>query len=584
MSMRGSQSMRGSHPISVALVTVMALAALPLGAQEEERDTASFEPRPERTVVTRELSRNPAAGVTTARIVEAHRAEPQNWLTYYGDYGGSRHSLLDEVNASNVGDTEVVWDRTWPRSAKFESTPLVVDGVMYVTLGGRSAVLALDAATGEEIWRFEPEVRTEIPICCGQVNRGVAMGNGMVFIATLDATLYALDAATGRVEWRTRYAEPSDGYSATLAPLFVKGKVLTGISGGEYGIRGFVDAYDAATGERAWRFYTVPAPGQPGSDTWEAPDTWQTGGGPTWLTGTYDAAQDLVLWGVGNPSPDFNGLVRPGDNLYTNSVLALDPDDGALRWHYQYTPHDVWDYDAVQVTVLADVPWRGESTPMALHADKNGYFYALDRTDGSFLYATPIARRTWTQGLDEVTGRPRVNPEAMPAAYDKPICPSVMGATEWTHMSYHPGTRMVYIPVIEQCALFRMRQAYYVPGMPFWGGYQDLDAFGPAEAHGFLTAIDVTTGEVAWKKRSERPVVANVLTTAGDLVFWRESDGTFRATHARTGEDLWEAKAGGGTRGSVITYAVEGRQYIAWTATQPEAPHNERLVVYGLPR
>ncbi|MEW5930511.1 MAG: PQQ-dependent dehydrogenase, methanol/ethanol family [Gemmatimonadota bacterium] len=562
-------------PTAAAAALALALSAAgsaPLWAQGGDGGTG---PAP--------APRNPAAGVTFERIVRAPAAEPGNWLTYYGGYAGQRFSLLDQVDTASVSRLEEAWSRTWPIQAKFEATPLVVDGTMYLSTGGETQVFALDAATGRELWSFKPPVNVDIAICCGHVNRGVAVAEGKVFVNTLDAVLYALDAATGRVVWRRRYADPAEGYSATVAPLVVKDMVVTGISGGEYGIRGFVDAFDLDTGERRWRFWTVPGPGEPGHDTWGS-QAWRTGGGPTWITGTYDPELDLLYWGVGNPGPDLNGEVRPGDNLYTSGVVALDPDDGRLRWHFQFTPHDVWDYDGMNVMTLADLEVSGRPTRALLHADKNGYFYALDRATGKFLYAVPFARQTWTTGIDPRTGRPVVNPEAVPAAHDRPVCPSSHGASEWVHMAYSPATRMAYVPVMEQCAVFRTAQAFYVPGLPFFGGTSDTDAFGPAEAHGFLRAIDATTGREAWAVRTRRPVDAAVLATAGGLVFWRENDGLFHATHARTGEDLWTHRGGGGTRGSVMTYLAGGAQYVAWTAVTPGHEKHHRLVAYRLPR
>lgn len=559
----------GGRTRGIAMAAALCAAAAPAGAQSAAEGAGGG------------AAANPAAAVTGERIVRAPAAEPENWLTYYGGYAGQRYSALDQIDTRNVSRLREAWSKTWEIQAKFEATPLVVNGVMYLTTGGHTQVFALDAATGRELWKFSPPVNVDIPICCGHVNRGVAIADGKVYVNTLDAVLYALDAGTGRVVWQRRYADPQEGYSATVAPLVVKDMVVTGISGGEYGIRGFIDAFDLRTGERRWRFWTIPGPGEAGHDTWGS-DAWQTGGGPTWITGTYDPELDLLYWGVGNPGPDFNGGVRPGDNLYTSGVVALDPDDGQLRWHYQFTPHDVWDYDGMNVMTLADLEVDGRRVRALLHADKNGYFYVLDRVTGRYVWAVPYARQTWTTGIDPRTGRPVVNPAGLPAAHDRPMCPSSHGASEWVHMAYHPATRMVYVPVIEQCSVFRVGQAYYRPGLPFFGGAENLDAFGPGEAHGYLKAIDAQTGREAWTIRSRWPVDASVLATAGGLVFWRENNGLFHATDARTGRDLWTHKGGGGTRGQVMTYAVDGVQYVAWTAVTPNQDKHHRLVVYRL--
>jgi alcohol dehydrogenase (cytochrome c) len=287
------------------------------------------------------LGKNPIKGVTFEGLL---KGEPQNWAVYGGGYDNQRYSRLDQINTENVSQFRPAWLKQFGVPHGFETTPLVVDGVMYLTTGGHTAVWALDARTGEEYWHHESAVPEDVAACCDWVNRGVAVAEGKVFFVTLDARLLALDAQTGRVLWQTRFGDPRDAYTATGAPLVVKDKVVVGVSGAEYGIRGYLDAYDLTTGERAWRFWTIPGPGEPGHDTWGGTEAWRTGGGSTWVTGAYDAELDLLYWTVGNPSPDFNGEVRPGDNLYTNSVVALDPDDGSLQWHFQWTPHDVWDY------------------------------------------------------------------------------------------------------------------------------------------------------------------------------------------------------------------------------------------------
>lgn len=516
-------------------------------------------------VIARALRFNPAASVTTARILRAPVAEPEDWLTYHGSYAAHRFSRLDQVHTGNASRLREAWRMYLPIPHGFEATPIVADGVMYFTTGGHTAVYAVDAATGEELWHRTFEVAEDVPACCDWVNRGVAIGAGNVYFVTLDARLIALDAQTGEIAWQKKLADWRDGYTATVAPLFVKDRVITGISGGEYGIRGFVDAYDARTGEREWRFWTIPGPGEPGHETWggELP-TWMTGGGPTWVTGSYDPELDLLYWTVGNPGPDFNGEVRPGDNLYTDAVVALDPDTGELRWHFQWTPHDVWDYDGVNEVILADLTIDGRPVKALIHADKNAHFYVLDRTDGSFIQARPFARQTWAKRLDPQTGRPVIDSTAVLTSALEPLCPGPAGAKEWNHMAYSPETGLAYIPVIENCAVFRAGQAFYRKGLPFWGSVADPAALGPGESHGALLAFDPETLEPAWRIDTQWPVMSGVLTTAGGLVFWGEADGKLHATDARTGEDVWTHEAPMGMHAPPMTYAVDGTQYVAF--------------------
>lgn len=502
--------------------------------------------------------------ISSERIANAPSREPGEWLTYHGSYDAQRFSRLDQINTSNVARLSEAWRLYLPVPHGFETTPLVADGVMYITTGGHTAVHALDATTGRELWHYTAQVPKDVPACCDWVNRGVAIGGGKVFFVTLDAKLVALDAMTGKAVWQQTLADYRDGYTSTVAPLFVNDKVIAGISGGEYGIRGFLDAYDATTGKRAWRFWTIPGPGQPGHDTWGGKDTWRTGGGPTWVTGAYDPELDLLYWTVGNPAPDFNGEVRPGDNLYTNSVLALDPDDGKLRWHFQWTPHDVWDYDGVNEVILADLTVDGRPVKALIHADKNAHFYVLDRTNGRFIKAAPFARQTWAKQIDAKTGRPVVNPPAKLSPAMEPLCPGPAGAKEWNHMAFSPVTGMAYIPVIENCAVFRTGQAFYRTGLPFWGSVADAGALGPGESSGRMLALNATTLEKAWETKTEWPVLSGVLATAGSLVFWGEADGKLHASDAKTGKDVWTHQAPMGMHAPPITYAIGGKQYVAF--------------------
>jgi alcohol dehydrogenase (cytochrome c) len=499
----------------------------------------------------------PVALRVTAERLAAARAEPQNWLTYYGAYDGHRYSGLDQVRRDNVKRLAVAWTFqrpplgliAAPPAYAFEATPIVVDGVMYVT-GPDGMVWALDAASGKTLWEYHHAVPLDTPLCCGNVNRGVAVAAGKVFVVTPHGHLLALDAGSGRPLWQTVFADVRAGESATLAPLVVKRLVLVGTSGGEYGIRGHVDAFEIETGRRAWRRYTIPKPGEPGSETW-AGDAWQRGGGPTWVTGTYDPALNLVFWGVGNPGPDYDGTVREGANLFTDSVLALDPDDGTIRWHYQWTPHDVWDYDGVNENILID----DGSRRLLAHFDKNGYLFLLNRVSGKLVRAVPYARATWGD-IERDTGK--VTVRLTPTVQGAEICPGPAGAKEWVHASYSEKTRLLYVPVIERCAVYRTRPSRFREGITYWGG----ESTPRKQGAGVLKAFDLEGREV-WAKPARFPIVGSVLSTAGDVVFVGHATGEFAAYDARSGDLLWQFSTGSGIRGGPITYSVNGKQYVA---------------------
>ena len=531
------------------------------------------------------------ADVTSARI-ESARSEPQNWLTYYGTYDGQRYSTLDQINTTNVSQLRPAWVFqagviglvATPATYAFEAAPIVVDGVMYVS-GWDGYVWALDAVTGEMLWEYRHSVPLDVPLCCGNVNRGVAVADGKVFFATPNAHLVALDAVTGDPVWIKVFGDIRAGESATAAPLIVKNLVIVGSSGAEYGVRGHLDAFDLRTGERAWRTYMVPKPGEPGFETWpQDTDAWAKGGGTTWITGTYDPELDLLYWGTGNPGPDFNGAVRLGDNLYTSAVVALDPDDGSIQWHYQWTPHDVWDYDGINENILFDMDGR----KLLAHFDKNGYFFLLDRTDGELVRATEFARTTWGD-IHETTGEVTNRREPTPEGTD--ACPGPAGAKEWPHAAYSPQTGLLYTPVIELCATFSSSETEFAEGMPFWGSAaQPMKG----DSWGGIKAFDPATGEEVWSMRTEHPIVASTLATAGGLIFTGTPTGEFLALDARTGEQLWSFRTGNGIHSNPITYSVDGRQYVAvpsgwggWVAGfAPElygSPRGTALFVFALP-
>jgi alcohol dehydrogenase (cytochrome c) len=515
-----------------------------------------------------------AAGgqVTYERILKAD-AEPWNWLTYSGSYKGWRYSRLDQITRENVGKLKLEWAYQMPVTHRIQTTPIVVDGVMYVT-EPPSNVVALDAATGRPFWRYRRSLPSKINVCCGQVNRGVAVMGDRVFVGTVDAHLVALDARTGAVLWDVEVAQSRNGYAITSAPLVVKDMVITGIAGGEYGIRGFLDAYDQKTGRRRWRFWTIPGPGEKGNETWEG-DSWQRGGGPTWVTGSYDPELNLVIWGTGNPSPDWNGDVRKGDNLYTDSAIALDADTGRLRWHFQMVPHDVHDWDAVQVPVLVDAEWRGRMRKLVYWAHRGGFFYVLDRETGEFLLGKPFATQTWAKGLDD-KGRPVRNPGIDPTEEGVYVWPGVQGATNWYSPTYNPLTELFYLTAWENKGFYRKGAAEYIAGNRYIGSVPKID-LEDEPGYGAIRALNPKTGERVWEHKLHAKPWSGVLSTAGKLVFggsggWITRDrlevneGYFYALDAETGKELWRIQLGGDMASSAITYLVKGRQMVTMPA------------------
>ena len=397
------------------------------------------------------------AQVSNERLLRA-AAEPQNWMMYSGTYSGQRYSTLSQIHSGNVKDLEQKWVFQAESLEKFETTPLVVDGIMYITQAPSDA-LALDAKTGRVFWIYRHPTSMDVKPCCGSVNRGLAILGDTLFLATLDAQLVALDAKTGRPLWSTRVANPRSGYTMTLAPLVVKDKVIVGVAGGEFGIRGFIAAYDAQSGREAWRFYTVPGPGEAGHETWPD-DTWQHGGASIWVTGSYDPVLNLTYWGIGNPGPDWNPAQRKGDNLYSDSVVALDPDTGKLKWFYQFTPNDPYDYDSTQVPVLVDAVWKGDLRKLMMWANRNGFFYVLDRATGQFLAGYPFVKVNWANGLDD--GGKAVQ---TPQPENTPTFPGVQGATNWYSPSYSPRTGLFYVSAWELREHLRQRESG-IPGRP----------------------------------------------------------------------------------------------------------------------
>ena len=501
-----------------------------------------------------------AAQVSFERLLRADE-EPENWLTYSGSYKSQRHSQLDQITPANVTDLELRWVFQARSLEVFQATPLVVDGIMYL-VEPTNTVVALDAKLGRVFWTYEYTPSRAARPCCGAVNRGLAILDNSLFLATIDANLVALDATSGKPLWKTNVGDPSAGYALTLAPLVIKDKVVVGIAGGEYGIRGFIAAYDAQTGEEAWKFYTIPGPGEPGHETWQG-DDWEHGGAPVWLTGSYDPDLNLTYWGIGNPGPDWNPSQRPGDNLYSESLIALDPDTGELEWYFQFLPHDVHDYDSTQVPVLLDAALEGEPRKLLLFPNRNGFYYVLDRVTGEFLVGKPFARQTWAIGLDE-DGRPIENPETIPSTDGALVYPDDDGAANWYSPTYSPQTHLIYQNVREKGGIYYLADATYEPGKIYMGASRRVVS--GEDPKGFLRALDALTGDLVWELEVHAPPWAGLMSTAGGLVFSGTMEGDFFAADARTGAVLWRFQTGGSVYANPITYLSEGRQFIAIAA------------------
>jgi alcohol dehydrogenase (cytochrome c) len=499
------------------------------------------------------------AQVTHQRLLKTE-SEPHNWLTYSGNLAGHRYSPLDQINTSNAAKLKPAWVYQTNSLQKFETTPIVIDGVMYIT-ESPSHVTALDTKTGRTLWRYRRAMPDDLKVCCGQVNRGVAVLGDLVYVGTLDSHLVALDAKTGAVRWDTNVIDYKAGYSITVAPLAVKDKIIIGIAGGEYGIRGFLDAYDAKTGKLAWRFYTVPGPGEKGNETW-ANDSWKRGAAATWVTGAYDPDTNLIYWGTGNPGPDWNGDVRKGDNLYSDCMLAIDADTGKLKWHFQFTPHDVHDWDATEVPVLIDAEFRGAKRKLLLFPNRNAFYYVLDRVTGQFLLGKPYAKQTWAKGLDD-NGRPMRNENTSPTVQGTVVFPSVGGANNWYSPSYSPKNQLLYIAVREAGHIYFFGEAEFKEGEQYnGGGFRSI----PGEPEwGAIRAYNPTTGEAKWEFKMSSLPFSGVLSTAGNLVFGTTGEGQVFALQGDTGRLLWRFQGGGTARGNPISYMSEGKQHVAVT-------------------
>ena len=517
------------------------------------------------------------AQVSFDRIVRADK-EPHNWLTYSGGFQSQRYSTLTQITPDNVKNMELQWVYQARSLEKFEATSLVVDGILY-TVQAPNDVVALDAVTGRLFWTYAYTPAPESRPCCGRINRGLAIVGDTLFMGTIDAHLVAIDAKNGKPLWNTTVAKAESGYALTHAPLVVKDKVIVGTAGGEYGIRGFIAAYNIHNGKEMWRFNTVPGPGEPGNETWGG-DSWKTGGGSVWVTGSYDPALNQTYWGIGNPGPDWNGDPRPGDNLYTDSVVALDADTGKLKWYYQFSPHDEFDYDAVQVPVLADMQWAGKDgvkrpRKVMMWANRNGLFYVLDRSSGEFLLGKPFVEVNWMNGFDE-KGRPMRVTGKVPTAEGTLIYPGNQGGTNWYSPSYSPHTGLFYIPTwADYSSIYVKGKQDYEEGRTYAGGFpRSAVPFGrntqnfrkEEEGHGAIRAVDPVTGDRKWEFKMADVTDAGILTTASDLLFSGGREGYFYALDARTGAPLWKANVGGTVASGAMTYSVGGRQYVGVAA------------------
>ncbi|WP_298918787.1 PQQ-dependent dehydrogenase, methanol/ethanol family [uncultured Roseobacter sp.] len=494
----------------------------------------------------------------SAADLQADAQTPQDVLVYGMGYDQKRFSSLDQISTDNVSSLTPVWAYSLADTRGQESFPIIHDGKMYVTT--HSATIALDLASGKQLWKSSVEYPAETPrvACCGIVNRGVAILDGTLYRTTLDAHVIAIDAATGEEKWRTQSIDYKQGYSFTVTPLIADGVVIVGISGGEYGIRGYIEGYDPANGERLWRTYTIPAPGEPGSETWPEGDAWKRGGGPGWLTGTYDPELNLVYWGVGNAA-SWNAGSRPGDNLYTSSALALDPKTGAIQWHYQFSPNDPFDYDGTNELVLAEIDGR----KVLMQANRNGFLYVIDRTNGALVAAnTFVDDVTWADGVDLTTGRPEHTDVYEKAVAGEPVTywPSAFGGKNWSPMSYNPDSGTVFVNTLRIGMNYKAVEPKYRAGVFYFGAEFSWDW--PEGHRGELRAIDPMTGDVKWSQPADIPRLGGVLSTAGNLVFTGAQTGEFEAFHAETGDKLWSFNTGSGVIGQPVTWEMAGKQYV----------------------
>lgn len=535
--------------LDVARVLLLTMLATPCLAQK--------------MVVQPGASQNGMINVPSSQLLQ--KEIRSNWVSYNGDYTGRRYSSLAQITPANVRHLAAKWVFHTQNAGVLELTPIVVNGIMFIT--GSNDAYALDAKTGTLLWHHERAVSSGlIDDASGHINRGVAILGTRLYMETDNAHLLCLDARSGSLIWDVAYAHGNKNYGATSAPLIVKDNVLVGTSGGDDGVRGFIAAFNVKTGKEAWRFWTVPSPGEKGSETWPAGDSYLHGGGTAWMPGTYDPELNTLYWGTGNASPDFDGSVRPGDNLYTSSLLALDPDTGKLKWYFQYNPHDLYDYDSVQTPVLVDTTFQGKPRKLVVTANRNGFLYILDRTNGQYLYSKQfITNLNWASGIDK-DGRP-ISRHLIPNANGVTVCPSYAGGTNWYSPSYDPQTNMFYFRSLEACSLFQAKTQSFVEGRPYYstGARRPLDH---PHSISFINAFDLSTLRFVWRDKlaGERQAWAGIMTTAGGLAAFGNNSDEFEIDDARTGTPLWAFKLGQSMHASPMSYAIDGKQYFAVAA------------------
>jgi alcohol dehydrogenase (cytochrome c) len=498
--------------------------------------------------------------VDSQRLLNAQ--DDPGWLMYRRSYDSKAFAPFEQIDADNVDQLKVAFSYDTGLEQGHEAAPIVNGRYMFISTP-MNHLVALDATTGEVLWKYERDLSKKAvkTVCCGVVNRGVALYEDKVFMATLDNHVVAFDAPTGKVLWDRELQGEGIGYAMTVAPLVVKGKVVVGESGGEYGARDFA-ALDADDGSLVWKRYTIPAPDEPNGDTWPE-GAYKNGGGSAWLTGSYDPETDTLFWGVGNPGP-WLAKLRPGKNLYTDSVLALDPDTGDIKWHYQYTPHDTWDYDGVNTSVLTDIQYKGRTVPALLHADRNGWFVALDRTNGDFLWAKPFVKVTSITGYSD--DGVAIDDESLRPDVDKPIftCPSFLGGKNWWPMAVNPEQGLAFVPTLHACMKMEGTAVSYMAGLPYLGETFEVRPEPDSDGWGEVQAIDVNTGEQVWSHRTKLPWNDGMLATKSGLVFSGSADGHFTAFDGKTGEVVWKSrKLDSGIIGVPTSYKVDGKQYLA---------------------
>jgi alcohol dehydrogenase (cytochrome c) len=510
----------------------------------------------------------------TAEQLLAGVANPSQWLMFGGDYSMRRHSPLTQITPQNVNRLAHQWTFQTGTLGNLEATAIVHDGVLYVT-GPNNYAWALDARTGRVFWRYRRELPSDLRVCCGPVNRGFGILGNRLFMTTLDARLLALDARNGQILYDVELDDYRRGYASTIAPLVVKNKVIVGVAGGEFGAPGFIDAYDAESGKRLWRFSTIPAKGEFGSDSWP-PDALERGGAGVWVTGSYDPELNLVYFGTGNPSPDFHGEDRKGDNLFSNSLVALDADTGQRKWHYQFTPHDIHDWDSTHVPILGEVTVAGQNRKVVMVANRNGFFYTIDRTNGRLLLGKPYVHTTWAKEIG-ADGRPVELPNNTPDEKGTVTCPDLSGGTNFYPPSFDPTQKLFFVNFRETCATYFGWKPDFKRGEWFLGGATQRSN-GPQGTFGGLRAIDPATGERKWEFKYPNPGTAGVLTTTSGIAFTGDDSGNVLAIDSKVGKLLWHYNMGATVHGtSPLTYMLDGRQYVL-------VPAGTTLVAFALPR